>query len=55
MAIEAVVEENEAEDDTIDEPAANVVEQAKGAAKVVADQVDAEEASDQGSPAVVSE
>ncbi|CAL2277268.1 unnamed protein product [Prunus armeniaca] len=38
-----------------DEIVAVVVEQASGAAKSVADQVDAEEVADQGSPADVPE
>ena len=55
MAEEAVAEEDGAEDDTADEAAADVIDHACGAAESVADQVDAEEAADQGSPAGVSE
>ncbi|CAL8095408.1 unnamed protein product [Prunus armeniaca] len=55
VAKEAVTEEDGAEEDATDEVVADVIDQACGAAESVADQADAEEAVDQGSPAGVSE
>ncbi|CAL2239112.1 unnamed protein product [Prunus armeniaca] len=55
VAKEAVTEEDGAEEDAADEVVADVIDQACGAAESVADQADAEEAVDQGSPAGVSE
>ena len=54
-AKEQVAEEDGAEDDAADEAVADVIDHACGAVESVADQVDAEQAADQGSPAYVSE
>ncbi|CAL2271150.1 unnamed protein product [Prunus armeniaca] len=55
VAKEVVAEEDGAEEDAADAVVADVIDQACGAAESVADQADAEEAVDQGSPAGVSE
>ncbi|KAL6277925.1 hypothetical protein ACE6H2_021526 [Prunus campanulata] len=52
-AEEQAAEEAVAEEDEADEVVADVADQACGAAENVADQADAEEAVDQGSPAGV--
>ncbi|CAL8153081.1 unnamed protein product [Prunus armeniaca] len=52
---EAVAEEDGAEEDAADEVVADVIDQACGAAESVADQADAEEVVDQGSPVGASE
>ncbi|CAL9025531.1 unnamed protein product [Prunus brigantina] len=55
VAKEAVAEEDGVKEDAADGVVADVIHQACGAAESVADQADAEEAVDQGSPAGVSE
>ncbi|CAL8094058.1 unnamed protein product [Prunus armeniaca] len=55
VAKKAVTEKDGAEEDAPDEVVADVIDQACGAAESVADQADAEEAVDQGSPTGVSE
>ncbi|CAL2227722.1 unnamed protein product [Prunus armeniaca] len=55
VAEEAVVEEDGAKEDAADDVVADIIDQARGAAESVADQVDAEEAANLGSLAGVSE